>query len=230
MVDHPDHDKYPRDTPEEVKLTQDYRKWVFDGIYRNFAWRQHNNTESRSGAGSGTDYTINLRHHLPIMCEQFNIKSILDAPCGDFNWMKLLLDDYDIHYTGGDIVSDMIQDNKTKYPEHNFLELDVVEDDLPYADLFFCRDLFFHLQTEHCQKIIQNFLNSGIPYICLTSHKHVASYPNAYVNVGEFRLIDVFREPFNFPKDVLYRFDDSGEQAGKYPPRDMILLKREQLL
>jgi hypothetical protein len=39
------------------------------------------------------------------------IKSIVDAPYGDFNWMKLLTLAPDVNYTGIDIVPDLIPNN-----------------------------------------------------------------------------------------------------------------------
>lgn len=227
-----DPNKYSKHVSDEVKNTRDYRTWIFDGVYRNFAWRMEGrNQESRSGPGSELLYTENLREKLPLMFSQFGINSILDAPCGDMNWMVKVLEECPIEYTGGDIVSEMIQDNKDKYPEYNFLELDVVEDDLPHADLFFCRDLFFHLHNDICLKIIENYLRSEIPYICLTTNKNILhkSASNMYVNCGEFRLIDIFEEPFNFPREVLYTIDDTPV-GSRYPAKDMILLRREQLL
>lgn len=58
---------------------------TFTSIYRNNGW---GSLESRSGAGSTLASTANIRRELPGLVERLNIRTLLDAPCGDFNWMK----------------------------------------------------------------------------------------------------------------------------------------------
>lgn len=48
------------------------------------------NSESKSGGGSTISSTTTLRHFLPIFFQKYNIKTILDIPCGDYNWMKMV--------------------------------------------------------------------------------------------------------------------------------------------
>ena len=45
----------------------------------------------KSGPGSTIEYTKNLRFHLPIIIDKFNVKTLLDAPCGDLVWMSTIL-------------------------------------------------------------------------------------------------------------------------------------------
>src|SRR3712207_7875432 len=44
--------------------------------------------ESYSGRGSELGATESLRSYLPQLFERLNIKTFLDAPCGDWNWMR----------------------------------------------------------------------------------------------------------------------------------------------
>jgi len=57
----------------------------FTEIYKSNYW---GSKESVSGIGSTLIYTENLRSKLPDLFQLYSIKSIFDAPCGDFNWMK----------------------------------------------------------------------------------------------------------------------------------------------
>ena len=82
-------------------------KEIFEKIIKENSWSR-GRTESPCGPGSSIKYTENLRLHFPLLVEKFNIKSILDAPCGDFNWMKLVVPTLDVDYTGADIVSVLI--------------------------------------------------------------------------------------------------------------------------
>ena len=43
--------------------------------------------ETTCGAGSTVRYTATIRAWLPIVFRELRINSVLDAPCGDFNWM-----------------------------------------------------------------------------------------------------------------------------------------------
>jgi hypothetical protein len=52
---------------------------MFTGIYEHHLWPEE---ETRSGEGSTLSYTEKFRTELPKLFEQFNITSVLDAPCG----------------------------------------------------------------------------------------------------------------------------------------------------
>src|SRR5215470_10844794 len=58
---------------------------TFSAIYQNNSWR---NSESVSGRGSTLARTSVLREALPILLKELNCQCLLDAPCGDFNWMR----------------------------------------------------------------------------------------------------------------------------------------------
>src|ERR1700759_5255204 len=58
---------------------------IFETIHRANLWSKG---ESASGPGSSLAYTHNLRTQLPDLLARFSIRTIYDAPCGDFNWMN----------------------------------------------------------------------------------------------------------------------------------------------
>ncbi|MFG2434644.1 hypothetical protein [Streptomyces sp. NPDC048508] len=100
---------------------------MFSGIYRGNLW---GNPESRSGWGStlgGPNGTQALRAQLPSLIDEFEIKSIVDVPCGDLNWLSTLnLDTID--YLGVDIVDDLIATNSQHYssPNRRFKQADLL--------------------------------------------------------------------------------------------------------
>ena len=49
------------------------------------------------------EQTQNILEELPNVIKKYNIKSILDIPCGDFFWMKEH-NFKDVNYIGADIV------------------------------------------------------------------------------------------------------------------------------
>ena len=179
----------------------------FSKIYSTKHWFRG---ESRSGTGSSLRSTENIRIHLPKIIERFNVKRLLDAPCGDFNWMPEVLKNLDLDYIGGDIVKDLILSNK-KYEKKNikFVNLDITIDKLPAADLMICRDCLFHFSYEDIFKFFDNFLISDIKYILLTSHLNTEDkFENTNIVTSDFRKIDLFSKPFNFEKNYIYFFED----------------------
>ena len=68
---------------------------------------------SMSGRGSTAESTVGVRAVLPRLIELFNIVSIADVPCGDFNYMREILSSQamrsrPLKYVGGDIVSKLV--------------------------------------------------------------------------------------------------------------------------
>jgi len=77
---------------------------IFTQIYRSNAWLD---TESKSGPGSTVSRTRLLRPRLTELVRNLGIRSLLDVPCGDFNWMRLT-DLPSVEYIGADIVPEII--------------------------------------------------------------------------------------------------------------------------
>ncbi len=200
----------------------------FSEIYKSNYW---SDSESRSGIGSNFQSTENIRLHLPIIINKNNIKSIFDAPCGDLNWMMYILKKIDIKYHGSDIVSDIISYNKEKYENENirFSKLDITKDKLPRSDLMICRDLLFHLSYKDIFLFFENFLSSEINYLLINSHSNNSNiFENKDIITGDFRLLDIFSEPFNFNEEFIYKFDDRDIDEIKNF-KIMYLFKKEQI-
>jgi len=197
----------------------------FTEIYRSSYW---NSAESVSGGGSTLSYTEKLRKGLPDLFAKFSIASIFDAPCGDFNWMRYVIEHHSIDYIGGDIVSPLILSLKERYETNNrrFIHIDLTKSQFPAADLMICRDCLFHLSYDDTQAVLENFLRSDIPYLLTSTHVNSTGLSNKDIKTGDFRLIDLFSAPYNFPQDVLYRIPDWREPG---PQREMCLWSREQI-
>jgi len=190
----------------------------------------------KSGPGSTIEYTQNLRSHLPIIFNKFNIETLLDAPCGDMVWMHLVLEEKkDIKYIGGDILLGLIEKHRQAfkdYPNRNFIHLDITEDAIPTSDLWIVRDVLFHLAPENIIKVFENFLRSHVKYILISSHCAESVGPdgvkwreNRAIKDAEYALLNLFADPYNFP-EPLYRFNDTMEN---HPIREMCLWDRNQI-
>ena len=199
-------------------------KDTFSEIFKKNKWK---NTESRSGNGSTIQYTENLRKHLPLIYKKYNIETVFDAPCGDFNWMKLVTSSTNNQYIGGDIVDDIIIQNK-QYETNkiSFINFDIIKTPFPSADLWICRHSLIHLSESDIIKSLENFLKSDIKYLLTTTHKNKKGFVNNDIITGGFRLLDLFKEPYNFPLTPLERIDD---WIPPDPENEMLLFNREQI-
>jgi hypothetical protein len=200
-------------------------KDVFTNIYKKNLW---GGAESISGPGSSLVETRQLIRRLPFLIKHFQIKKIIDAPCGDFNWMKELYMNFD-SYIGIDIVEDIIKNNKRKYFAKNvhFYNYDITKDPLPTADLILCRDCLVHFSFEDAQLAINNFKSSGSKYLLTTTffnHKR-----NTNINTGNWYPINLEIEPFNFPKPILYISENSRENGKEYMDKSLGLWELEKL-
>ena len=90
-------------------------KEIFTTIFNTNHWKSK---ESLSGPGSEIRQTEKIRRALPRIFKRYGVRSMLDIPCGDFNWMRRV--DLDkIQYLGADIVKNIIGQNKTNYKKKN---------------------------------------------------------------------------------------------------------------
>jgi hypothetical protein len=199
----------------------------FTAMYKSRYWGGDKQNESLSGSGSTLEYTRVLRRELPKLFDQFTIRSVFDAPCGDFKWMKHVMHECpDVEYIGADIVAPLIKANTAQHANERirFFHADLTQAEFPKADLMICRDCLFHLSYQDIRLVLNNFVASGIPFL-LTS-THLGALTNRDIYSGDFRSIDLFSTPFNFSKEVSYRIED---WVPPFPPREMCLWSRDQV-
>lgn len=171
-------------------------KELFTKYYKENSW---NGKESVSGPGSDYEQTKYLIPELQAMLELFNIKSMLDVPCGDFNWMKRV-DLTGIKYIGGDIVNEIINKNISNYRKKNinFDVINIVTDELPKSDLVMVRDCFVHLPTKDIFSALDNIKSSGSKYLLTTHFTWRSVRNNTDIPVGSWRRLNFQQDPFNF--------------------------------
>jgi hypothetical protein len=200
-----------------------------ENVFQRIADINHwGNAESVSGDGSTLDYTHNLRRELAKFVHAFEIRSMFDAPCGDFNWMQAVDFPTDFVYLGGDIVPSLIDANRARYesPTRCFRVFDVAADAFPNADLWFCRDCLFHLPLASVITALTRFCSSRSSYVMATTHLNVTNFENRDIEAGDFRLLDLHIAPFRLPRNVLYRIPD---YVFPYPQRELCVWSRAQV-
>jgi len=170
---------------------------IFTDIYNENKW---GDKESHSGPGSTLTQTETIRSELPEFLEEFHIHSILDIPCGDFNWMKEVNLD-SISYIGADIVEKIIQINNEKYTKENrkFVKIDILRDELPQVDLILCKDLFMHFSYRDIFTAIENIKKRGSKYLLASNTLVTKNYD---IPTGYGRPINFLIKPFSFPSPL----------------------------
>jgi hypothetical protein len=167
----------------------------FKDIYARNLWLD---SESRSGPGSRLSQTERVRRELPALVKELGVRRLLDAPCGDFNWMRHVRLDA-VEYTGGDVVPELVARNRELYAGagRRFVTLDLTRDPLPPADLVFCRDCLPHLSFEDARAALANIKRGGAEYLLTTTYTGRAE--NADAETGGWRPINLQAEPYNLP-------------------------------
>lgn len=186
---------------------------TFTEIFKANAW---GGAESVSGPGSSQARGADFENELIALFDGWNVRSIVDAPCGDFNWMGNVLADRDLSYAGVDIVEELIARNACVHAAANrcFLCTDMTRGDLPKADLIICRDGLVHLSFTDARAAIRNFRRSGSRYLLTTTF--VAHSRNSDVPTGEWRVLNMEAAPFCFPAPLALVDERCTHSAGMY--------------
>lgn len=174
---------------------------VFTHIYQTNAW---GNKESVSGPGSTLKETSKIRKEIPALLKTLGIKRILDAPCGDFNWLKEIDLSFLQLYIGVDIVEEIIELNNEQYSNirRKFLHKNILTDSLPQADIIMCRDCLVHFPIKDIWQALNNFKKTGARYLLTTTFTGCALNKDM-PKVGGWRPLNLELAPFNFPKPLV---------------------------
>ena len=203
---------------------------TFDEIYETNAW---GGEESRSGYGSDSARTKYLKKEIKTLLKELKIKTLLDCACGDFNWMKSIMESSpEVNYLGVDIVKKAIDENKVKYPFPNceFKQLDIVNEPFPKVDLVLARDVLVHLSFKDIIKFIDRFLESKSSYLLTTSFTKDRINVEKDDGICEFCPVNLQEEPFSFPAPLRIIIEKFLEGEVKYKDKSLLLWSREQLL
>ncbi len=164
-------------------------------------------SESHSGSGSELGATTSIRPLLGELFEQLNVRIFLDAPCGDWNWMRLV-DLTGVDYVGADIVPAVINVNQSRFsrPGVRFMVADLTSDVLPQADLVLCRDCWVHLSFQDIAAMLENFRRSGATWLLISNSPRTNSNPNQFTGLS-WRPLNLRLAPFYFPVPLETRTD-----------------------
>ena len=195
------------------------RRWIFTEIYARNVW---GDADSASGEGSNFRQTECIRRELPALLRRLGVRRVLDAPCGDFYWMREVANTLD-EYTGVDIVGTLVNANSRRYgnPRVRFRRADVVEDKLPVADLILCRDCFVHLSFRDIWRALENMRISRASYLLTTTFTDREHNDDIYN--GQWRPLNLERPPFNFPPPMEILNEDCSQRGREFADKSLAL-------
>jgi SAM-dependent methyltransferase len=198
---------------------------AFRYAYRHNLWR---GPETPSGPGSSIVQTKAIANALPGLCQRYDIRLLLDIPCGSYDWMAQI-DLPGVRYTGGDIVPEVVAEAARKHgkPGRRFLVLDLTRSPLPQADLLLCRDCLVHLSYEDIAKAMRNIRKSKIEYLLTTTFTEESEFHD--IVTGDWRPINLAAPPFSFPPPVELVLEQCTEQDGAFADKTLGLWKVRDL-
>jgi len=198
---------------------------VFTDIYKENHWGSN---ESKSGAGSTKNSTKLVRSGLEEILKKYNIKTMLDIPCGDFNWMQHV-DLSGVDYIGCDVVNELVKNNRQKYSSETrkFEHLNVITSPLPQADLIFCRDCLGHFSQTDAKQALLNMSRSGTEWLLTTTfpnHKF-----NKPIRTGQWTTINLEEPPFSLPPPLELINEDCQEWYPHFNDKNLALWRFQDI-
>ena|SRR6185369_1652306 len=191
---------------------------VFQKIYEENLWRSD---ESVSGRGSTMAQTEEIRRMLPVIFDEYDIRTVVDIPCGDYHWFQHIKFKKPIMYLGADIVPELVERNKQySTPDHTvqFLVMDITRDKLPPADVILCRDLLGHLSNGDVRKALTNIKSSNAKYLLATTFPtHETS---GDIETGQWRPINLARM-WGLGEPIEYIVEDCPEAGGEFADKSL---------
>ena len=173
---------------------------IFSHIYDNQIWNKG------SGTGSYKEYTQEYREILQSYFYDPKLKVIVDYGCGDFQIMELIDIPSNKVYIGLDVVKSVIENDKKLFSKDNVRfykidDFDKIENlDLLSGDLLIIKDVFIHWPNAKIQKFLDTVL-PNFKYALITNDSLKEEF-NKDVELGNFRAVDITKEPFNFNKNI----------------------------
>ncbi|HTY76641.1 MAG TPA: class I SAM-dependent methyltransferase [Candidatus Bathyarchaeia archaeon] len=185
------------------------RERIFRAIHESNAWGSE---ESRSGPGSTKDRGADFVDDLLSVLDGLACRTLLDVPCGDFNWISPVAERMD-QYIGADIVPALVTRNRELYGSGRvrFITLDLVTDPLPEADAILSRDCLVHLTLVDIGRCLENVRRSRAKYFVTTTF--VGPRDNGDIPTGSWRPLNLERPPFSLPP-ALHLIDERCLHTG----------------
>lgn len=213
---------------------EDVEKYFTD-VYNKNLWQGQ---KSRSGKGSDREQTEYLITRLKEFLQRENVKTFVDAGCGDVNWIPDAVHGIKLMYHGIDVVKPLIDQNKelfkTKRNKFHFHYGNLIRFDYAQLkpDVIFSRDVLVHLSFTQIIQMLKHIAKSGAKYFITT---HFTNDDRKQVDLHEapikWRTLNFLKAPFNFdfPYEILNEGCTQKDQWGDYSDKSLIIFRVSDL-
>lgn len=181
---------------------------VFGHIYEQDHW------DGGSGIGSAPDATEPYRAMLARILPATDVRSVVDVGCGDWQ-LGSLVDWSSVDYLGLDVVPVVVERNRSRFgkPGVRFEVGDARLQPPPAADLLLAKDVLQHWSNADAAAFLRTNLRR-YKYCLLTNDiesTHWDGDVNHDVQLGEWRTMDIEKEPFGYRAVWRHDFSVRGE-------------------
>jgi hypothetical protein len=190
---------------------------IFSSIFRDRKW---GGEESVSGPGSDLINTKRVLRELPELLHRLSIESLIDAPCGDMNWMRHL--NYRWRsFLGVDIVPEIIAALRAQaWPvEFHFQVGNLVKDILPCADAVLCRDCLVHLPFSSIENAVRLFRRAGFRFLITTTFSRRQTNHDGVA--GDWRPLNMALGPFFWGEPLLLLPEREPGDGYEFPDKSL---------
>jgi hypothetical protein len=190
-------------------------KRKFSGIYRSGGF---GGDGPRSGIGSSLEQTTHARQFLEGLLCRLKVRLFVDAPCGDFTWMRAVPLG-GVRYLGIDVVPEVVAENVEKHatPDRAFMLGDLRTVVLPAADLVLCRDCLVHLSFADGASVLLNLRRSRSKWLLATTFPSLRE--NRDIVTGGWRPTNLAIAPYAMGEPTEFLSEnpqsDIAEERGK---------------
>jgi Methyltransferase domain len=176
---------------------------------------------SSSGLGSEMDATAVLRAELPRLLARLGTASLLDAPCGDANWINAA--GLDMRIIGIDIVPSLVERLQARAAageiSGDYRLADITRDPLPSCDAILCRDCLVHLSFANIERAVANFRRSGAVWLIATTFPQWQT--NRDCEDGDWRALNFEQAPFDWGAPVELLNENCTEAGGGWRDKSL---------
>jgi SAM-dependent methyltransferase len=189
----------------------------FSAIYHNKTWDE----KVLSGPGSRPDRNRKYLRLVQRMVNSGRYQSVLDIGCGDWS-LGRCIDWSSVRYCGVDVVSHVVEGNQNRFGRENveFSCLNLIDDDLPPADLVIIKDVLQHLPTPAVSVALEK-LSAYRAVLAVNDCVRESRYfrfrvvprwfavdpaPNIEIEPGDYRPVALNEPPFLWGARQLFRY------------------------
>jgi len=161
-----------------------------------------------SGSGSEKHNTTFFNAVLKDFIAKYDIKSILDLACGNFESMEDIVKECGISYLGADISKTIVRRNNERFQPIPFIQMDALTADLSVYghELLLFRHVVQHLNFNDAQLAIRNIFKSGCKYLLINHQEGLTVNEDRSVREcgWDNQMYNLNIEPFSLKANELY--------------------------